>query len=141
MGELSASLDLFAKDLAGRWSTYLAGIVALSLLCMAILQTVKDLSPVRRAFQKWYLRRWFTLKCGKTSNVTAVEKDLVQLATDGDATAFFDLPIEQLCGQITAAAQIVVENPRAHEPLLRCLAAHAPHRAIEILLESELPLR
>ena len=141
MGSLFAPLVGFARDLAGRWSTYLSGIVALSLLCMAILQTLKDLSTVRRTFHEWFLRRWFEGRCANRADIPAVETDLIALATDGDRHAFFDLPIEQLCGRMTAAAHIVVEEPHQHKRLLQGLTAHAPDFAIKILVESDRPLR
>ena len=66
---------------------------------MAILQTSKDLLPIRRIFHQWFLKKWFKAKCGSTGNPEAAEKELVALATDGDKNAFYDLAMEQLCGQ------------------------------------------
>jgi hypothetical protein len=123
-------LGAFARHLANRSTAYLGGIVALSTFSMAILQTSKDLLPIRRLFHRWFLKKWFEQKCGTTGNPEAAEKDLVDLATDGDRNAFYDLAIEQLCGQITAAAQIVLEYPGEHAELLQCLTAQGPNWAI-----------
>ncbi|HEY6300500.1 MAG TPA: hypothetical protein VIW95_12750 [Candidatus Binatus sp.] len=53
------------------------------------------------------------------------EADLLRLATAGNRPAFYDLPIEQLCGQMNAASQVLLDNPERHEPLLKCLASRA----------------
>jgi len=47
--------------------------------------------------------------------------DLARLATAGDEKALYDLPIEQLCGQINAALQLALESPLAHAVLLWCM--------------------
>ena len=134
-------IGAFARHLAERWSSYLGGIAALSTFSMAILQTSKDLLPIRRIFHQWFLKKWFKAKCGSTGNPEAAEKELVALATDGDKNAFYDLAIEQLCGQISAAAQIVLEYPGDHAQLLQCLAAEGPKGAIEHLTKQRGSLR
>jgi hypothetical protein len=53
------------------------------------------------------------------------EADLLRLATAGDNRAFYDLPIEQLCGQMNAASQVVLDYPARHPKLLDCLASLA----------------
>jgi len=53
------------------------------------------------------------------------EADLLRLATAGNRIAFYDLPIEKLCGQMNAASQIVLDYPDQHEALLKCLASLA----------------
>jgi hypothetical protein len=53
------------------------------------------------------------------------EKDLFKLATDGDDKALYDLPIEQLCGQINSAAQVVLDRSLDHPDLFVCLASMA----------------
>jgi hypothetical protein len=53
------------------------------------------------------------------------EADLLRLATAGNRPAFYDLPIEQLCGQMNAASQVVLDYPDLHKPLLKCLASLA----------------
>lgn len=55
----------------------------------------------------------------------AASKDLLILAVDGDEGAFYDLQIEQLCGQFTAAIQMVLEFPAMHLDLLAVTASKA----------------
>jgi len=64
------------------------------------------------------------------------EQDLIRLATAGDESAFYDLAIEQLCGQITAAATVVLDFPAMHRDLLTCLAAEAGQEDRSALLRA-----
>ncbi len=113
----------------------LAGIGALS---MALIQTAKNMLPLRRWFQRNRVESWlakrasaFNASAAATAgssapvNVAQAESDLVHLATAGDAGALYDLPIEQLCGQINASTQVVLDYPSLHWNLLRCLASEA----------------
>jgi hypothetical protein len=120
---------------------FLTATITVGLLSMALIQVFKDLLPVRRWFQGYWVRQWLeqrrTLMGGRFEpcQVKKVEIDLVQLATDGDSKSFYDLPIEQLCGQLNAAAQAVLEHPGEHEALLRCLAAKASSEDVSKVLE------
>src|SRR4051812_37505925 len=96
------TISRFVTQLANQWATYLGGIVALSAFAMAILQTAKDLLPIRRIFHRRHLRHWFAFRCTKQELRDKAEADLIALATDGDANALFDLATEQLCGQLSA---------------------------------------
>ncbi len=124
-------------DLAFPFATALA---AVGLVSMALIQTVKDMLPVRRWFQGWWIQRWLraqSLRSGEggfASDPVAAERDLVRLATSGDRDALFDLPIEQVSGQMNAAAQIVLSYPREYSNLLYCLAAYAAPSDVSTLL-------
>jgi hypothetical protein len=59
------------------------------------------------------------------NDAVEAEADLLRLATAGDRMAFYDLPIEQLCGQMNTASQAVLDYPERHQPLLKCLASLA----------------
>jgi len=124
-------------------------MAGVGILSMAILQAVKDTFPVRRVFQRQWLKRWFACKAleadarGKTAqievaeakaNPDVAERDLIKLATDGNANAFYDLQIEQLCGQFNAAAQIVLDNAVQHRDLLLIAASLATAEDIQRLL-------
>lgn len=105
---------------------------AIGLLAMAIIQSVKDMVPVRRWYQRAFVRAWLRHKArdharhgGQTPDAAKACGDLVELATTGDAHALFDLPIEQLGGQVSSAAAQALDYPARHDHLLRCLAASA----------------
>ena len=119
----------------------LAGIGALS---MALLQTAKNMLPLRLWFQRRHVEHWLAQRATQArvsstvaanaaassapfapANIAQAQADLVHLATAGDADALYSLPIEQLCGQINAATQVLLDYPSLHWNLLRCLASEA----------------
>ena len=139
---------------------FLTAISAVGVLSMALIQTIKDMLPVRNWFQQFFVRRWIQKKANDAHSQSAgwlkeggaewfaeertrtdpaaeeevflkgpdwavAERDLFRLATDGDDKALYDLPIEQLCGQINAAAQVVLDRPSDHPDLILCLASVA----------------
>lgn len=112
---------------------------AIAVLSAAVVQLMKDLLPVRRWFQRHYLKAWFRQRVSQPqtgpadSNLDSAEQDLVRLATGGDRNAFYDLETAQLCGQMNSAAQIAVAYADRHQALLRCLAPEADPKDIEIV--------
>jgi hypothetical protein len=142
---------------------FLAAIAAVGTLSMAVIQTIKDMLPVRNWFQRFFVRRWLRNKAKLASkqwkawmegagrawfaqeqnraegigggpsaeqfsrepSAERAEEDLIKLATDGDGKALYELQIEQLCGQLNAAAQVALDRPRDHSDLMRCLASLA----------------
>ena len=175
-------------------------VLIIGFLCMAILQTIKDLLPWRRSFQKRCMIRWLadgvtafrqttkfddgkppeellaelqesyeanskerqrehsvedflqaflnakellreyprnrraaTLRMPWDRKIDPFDStvidialfDLAKLATAGDEKALYNLPIEQLCGQVNAALQLALENPSAHVVLLWCMGHFA----------------
>lgn len=116
------------------WTAFLilplAGIAALS---MALLQTAKNILPLRRWFHGRGVHRWLAARSRVASapsatpafDVTQAKADLIRLTTAGDSRTLFALPIEQLCGQINAATQVILDYPDRHWDLLRCLATES----------------
>ena len=105
----------------------LLGIGALS---MAVIQTAKNMFPLRRWFQRSHVEKWLAARAHASAaapeaSVPQAKTDLVHLGAAGDANAFYSLPIEQLCGQINAATQALLDYPARHWELLRCLASQS----------------
>ena len=120
---------------------YAVALAAVGVVSMAILQTVKDMLPARRWFQRWWVGRWLDRQVAAAASQTAsapikavAHEDLVRLATSGDDKALYDLPIEQVGGLMNAASQIVLDYPPDHRDLLLCLAAQARPEDLELLL-------
>lgn len=122
----------------------LSGIGALS---MALIQTAKNMLPLRRWFQRFRLEHWLhnrALRFNRAEpkplrpiDASAAQRSLVHLATAGDSDAFYDLPIEQLCGQINASTQVILDYPALHWDLLCCLASEANPRDLNTLDSSD----
>ncbi len=127
---------------------FATALAAVGVISMAFLQTIKDVLPVRRWFQTWWVVGWLTEQAARTPapatgavNVAAAETDLVRLATSGDRAALYDLAIEQVTAQMNAAAQMVLDFPWRHEHLFRCLAAQADAEDLRRLLDARPPER
>ena len=125
---------------------FATALAAVGVLTMAFLQTTKDMVPVRRWFQEWWTRAWLERQAREAPSIPGpavradlAETDLIRLATSGDRDALFDLPIEQVAGQMNAATQVVLDYPWEHEHLLRCLAAQASVDDVRRLLDSRPP--
>lgn len=148
-------LTNFADAVANVAGQYLVALAAIGALSMAVVQAVKELTDVRARFQRRAFRAWLerSASSGKaTSPATSgepssgtpplkasagnAETDLIRLATAGDADALFDLEIEKLAGQLSAAAAIVVDFPGAHRHALLCLAADADVADVKNVLEA-----
>jgi|SRR5579859_3565117 len=156
----ASAIDQLLQYVSDHSYKFLTAISAVGVLSMAIIQTIKDMLPVRNWFQQYFLQRWMQKKCRDAGNRaadwmraagsrwfaeetnrtdpvansatfetgpdrTVAERDLFKLATDGDSDALYDLAIEQLCGQINAAAQVVLDRPSDHPDLMLCLASVA----------------
>jgi hypothetical protein len=67
------------------------------------------------------------------------KRQLLLLATNGDASAFFDLEIEKLCGQWNTALQIVIDYPKYYPELFNCMAALATRKDCKNLLKPNVP--
>lgn len=126
-------------------SAYVTTMAGIGTLSMALIQAVKDMIPVRRWYQRWWLRNRLAALAAQCEaggmrvpadptrqssemrpvNPTQAEKQLLELATAGDAGAFYDLQIEQLCGQMTSASQIAMDYPNRSPDLVLCLGASA----------------
>ena len=119
---------------------FATALAAVGVISMAFIQTVKDMLPVRRWFQAWWVREWLQEQArqarlqGFEADPAEAEKGLIRLATSGDRAALYDLPIEQVSGQMNAAAQIVLDYPWRHPHLLYCLAAQASAEDVQKLV-------
>lgn len=156
----AAAIQKLLDFVSQHYYQFLIAIASVGVLSMAIIQTIKDMLPVRNWFQQFFVRRWLQQKANDAYNQssawmkgagsqwfgaeakltdpaadstkfekgpdwTVAEGDLFKLATDNDSDALYDLPIEQLCGQINAAAQVVLDRPSDHPDLILCLASVA----------------
>jgi hypothetical protein len=109
-------------------------ISAAGTLAMAVLQLIKDLTPVRRIYQRNWMRKWiaqharyfngafdaFNIRKGKVPAASPAKAEflLIELATGGDEQAFYELAIEQMVAQMNAAVQITLDYPAKYRDLL-----------------------
>ncbi len=140
------SFDVIANAIGNisavaEWSA-VGALVAAGVVAMAILQVFKELTPIRRAFQRQWVGRWIEGRCKDFNQNTGVppidpkaaESDLIELATGGDDLAFFDLAAEQLIAQMNAAAQEALDYPAKHRDLLAMISEGVDIEDIDAVL-------
>jgi hypothetical protein len=143
--------------IANGWGPYLLAVGGLGTFTMAIIQTLKDITPVRRWYQSFEMRRWLKAHAalavdnlGIISNsikaedqvvllASEAEEQIVLLATDCDQRSFYDLEIEKLCGQWSAAIQLVMDYPHLYPEFLQCVAARATKVDFERVMSRNYP--
>jgi hypothetical protein len=150
-GHMGDALNTIALALAslsgGTTANTVIALAAAGTIAMALLQVIKELTPLRRAFQHRWIDRWIDAQAAAAAKsvppLTAIPSDaknsLVELATGGQANAFYDLPIEQLVAQVNAAAQVVLDYPKDSESLLIVLSEGAPPDDVRSILEGTRP--
>jgi len=145
MDTLTAALNNMFKSV-GSWAAYLLAVSSLGTLTMALLQAVKDITPVRRMYQRYRMRQFLQAHAEiakKNLEFPAcwcrAEDQLLRLATNGDLKAFYSLEIEKLCGQWNAALQIVIEYPSVSMDLLACLSARGELEDFRMISMHDLP--
>ena len=138
----------FFGDAANGWLPYILSLNVIGGITMAFLQTAKDLLPMRQAYQRRALRKWFEAGAsrvkaaapGKGVSANRAEEHLIALATNGDDRALFDLQIEQLCGLFNATIQVVLESPTGYVDLLRITASRANPNDVKAVLTVPSPV-
>lgn len=122
------------------WAVLLTAIGTVS---MALLQTAKNVFPLRSWFQRGRLHRWILVAASASTGpevcTSKAETDLISLATSGDEEAFYNLPVEDLCTQIRNAVPVILDYPNLHKDLFCCLASKASADDIQRLLEPPPP--
>lgn len=130
---------------------YLAAMGAIGVATMALIQAAKDVFPLRRWYQRARLLAWMQQGAHEAESQFDTElfqdpargtvdenrawKDLITLSVDGDENALLDLSVEQLCGQMSAAFQVVLDYPRQYRDLLLVAGSFAnPGDMNEILI-------
>ncbi len=134
-------MNVFVTNVASTAWAFAITVLAIAVISTASIQMIKDMLPVRRWFQESFLRKWLNARAAEARrresgapDAARAEKDLVHLATGGDTRAFYNLEIEQLCGQMNSAAQIVLAYAARHENLLHCLAPEADPADMRIVV-------
>lgn len=148
------------EGLSGTALSYAGALAIAGTLAMAILQVIKELTPIRRAYQRRWLERWFRVRA-EHFTVDAVnagssiissarlpldsgkaQSTLVELATGGEAHAFYDLAAEQVVAQMNAAAQIALEYPDTYFQLLAVLSQGADVKDVnQVAVRAEMGIR
>jgi hypothetical protein len=143
VARITSEFHAAIRSLSGNLIAYVEAICVVAFLVMAILQSAKDLTPARAWFNRSWLRAWLFEKAGVVNIdekpesspgiqnrmsevpkpdrstafkqfVDAAEESILRTATAGDARAFYQMQLEQLCGQLNAVAQAALGTPKLY---------------------------
>ena len=143
VARITSEFHAAIRNLSGNLIAYVEAICVVGFLVMAILQSAKDLTPARAWFNRSWLRAWLFEKAGVVNIdekpesspgiqnmmsevpkpdrstalkqfVDAAEESILRTATAGDARAFYQMQLEQLCGQLNAVAQAALGTPKLY---------------------------
>lgn len=137
-------------------------LAAAGTIAMAVIQVIKEVTPVRRRFQRAWMMDWFRRRLaafeasleragkpvGKADIARlrrqigapeAVNHGLVDLATGGADDAFYDLATEQLVAQMNAAAQMTLDYPARYGSVLVVLSQGAALEDVARVLQGAPP--
>jgi hypothetical protein len=159
MTEILRNISTAISGLSGTALVFAGALAIAGTISMAILQIIKELTPLRRVYQRRWLERWFRDRSGRFAfAATKAERDakealrgrfpvdaqkaqstLVELATGGEENAFYDLAIEQVVAQMNAAAQVALEYPSSYFPLLAVVSQGADIGDVSQVLAGAVP--
>lgn len=112
----SGSVSASARDVL--WFALIPGLAS-----YATIETAKRVGRGRGRFQRWQTQRWLEERLRDSDEEVAAYKDLLRAwaVDEGEALRIFDLPTEQLAGQIGSAADVAVTAEHSYPALIRCL--------------------
>jgi hypothetical protein len=165
VGALNHQVSNGLQDIAKTAGDWIIPIAAVGSVSMAVLQAVKNETPIRNWYQRYRIRRWILAsirgnysqswltrvrsdlrirfnpdaktRTRERKRLTSLERKLIVLCTSGDTEAFFDLPIDDLCDQIRKVISVILDNPAPHKDLLVLLARGSSPEDIRLLLNAE----
>ncbi|MBW7933251.1 MAG: hypothetical protein H3C62_06460 [Gemmatimonadaceae bacterium] len=154
MNAIADAIQKFFSGAAESLSPLLAALSVIGVATMAIIQTAKDVTPLRRRFQESALRRWLQEGADEANatlgdafpalqiqrvDAEVAQVQLVRLSVDGDEQALFSLSIEQMCGQMNSAVQVALDYPGRFPHLLLVAASNADPSDVRQLAFAERP--
>ena len=147
-------LTTLARNVSG-WGLALATIaIVLGPLSMIVVDTIKDLTPIRTGFHRILVRHWLNQHARRLwlnqsaqraeAHVPGPEirgdsldalHDLERLTTGNKPNALYTLPVEQLAAQVMNALQAALDFPARHMDLLSVVGAAANPKDFVTLFE------
>jgi len=121
--------------LVGEWApALLASSAAIGIMTMILIEGIKR--PVRRRFHRRKLVEWLNIDIAEIpQEVSSASTDLLRLIAPRYANDIFGLPSEQLCAQISGAADVLISYPNENKRLLEALAGPEGSGDVATLLE------
>lgn len=138
-----ALTDLF-EDVVNHWGAYLAALVTLSGLTMSLIQVAKEVLFLRFHFHRLQTVRWlYNLSPREAHKRTAkdavpvLEAELLRITSAGDASALYDAELEDVCVQLSAATQFLVDYPTQSPHLLKAVSRAVSDSDLALIIAAD----
>ena len=107
-------------------------LVASATISMIVIQILKELTPLRSRYQRFWFRRWLDqgpvfVDCAEAAasrqreerNATAImEIGIIGLTSGGERNALYDLSATEMFSQMKLAVSIILDEPQRYAALL-----------------------
>ena len=121
-----------------QWEIVLIGAAVI----MAVINFLKDVLQVRWLFNAFAVHTWLARgregsdiapEDGIDFDLPRAKRELIKLAAGGRNSSLYRLPINQLAGQINAAAETVLDFPADHRDLFMALCGRTDREVFRFL--------
>lgn len=117
-GALARALGAVEQS-SGRVYAFVAVLVAVSTLAMALTEFVKALSDLRRFFHARCVRRWL----GRSHGEALRELLFLAIGDEADDAVLYGQELSKMMGQIQAAARVALDYPEQYPALYAFLSS------------------
>lgn len=132
------------NDIAEHWGAYLSALVALSGLTMSLIQVGKELLFLRKHFHRAHVLKWLdpSIKRSALQDITIappltqLEDDLLRIGAAGNQSALYDAELEEVCVQLSAATQMLVDYPSQAPALLKTIARGSTEHDLKLIIDA-----
>lgn len=111
------------------------GLAAAGTISMAIIQIIKQLTPLRRFYNRFWLKRWIRLKTPLVDLPTA-EKALAGTVTGGDRDACYELEADELANQLKDSITNLINYPHRNPEMYLLLSSGADKDDVDGIRDS-----
>ena len=131
---MTEALTKLFEDISDHWGAYLAALVALSGLTMSLIQIAKDVLGLRMRFHRAKVLQWLDEPTSLAGTPPPLERQLLRLASGSNERALYDAELADVCIQLSAAIQLLVDYPGQAPDLLKTVARGAHRNDLDLLV-------
>jgi hypothetical protein len=149
LSELMTALGSLASSPVGYAFIALA---AAGTIAMALLQVVKEVTPLRTKYQQAWFRAWIASRAARFLGVLSqrplapstsapsiddVEWQIIDLSTGGMGRALYGMPTEDMVTQMKQILPIVLDEPKSHLSALVLLSLGADVADLHVVTQGQ----
>ena len=144
--EQTVDLQTAVNAFADSWLPLLGGLAAVGVIAMALVELLKAVFFLRFVYHNLRFRYWLNNQCKKFAtkfpddpapDADTALKQLVELATGGDAMSLFNLKADRFAGQLNAAVQVMLAYPDGYSHPIKAMAVAASKSDLDIFLSPQ----